>query len=153
MQDRNEYEVMFAMYPDVVSTKELRIMLGGICEKTALTMLRQNMIQHFRIGAVYQIPKVSVIDFMVSEEYIAFRKRIEYAKTKKTDDKVKKIQLKILILCETPKTRKELMYMLDMESKKNFFRLYLHPLLESGELQMTIPNQPSVSTQKYVRAN
>lgn len=153
MQDRNEYEVMFAMYPDVVSTKELRIMLGGICEKTALTMLRQNMIQHFRIGAVYQIPKVSVIDFMVSEEYIAFRKRIEYAKIKKTDDKVRKIQLKILILCETPKTRKELMYMLDMESKKNFFRLYLHPLLESGELQMTIPNQPSVSTQKYVRAN
>lgn len=153
MQDRDEYEVMFAMYPDVVSTKELRIMLGGICEKTALTMLRQNMIQHFRIGAVYQIPKVSVIDFMVSEEYIAFRKRIEYAKIKKTDDKVRKIQLKILILCETPKTRKELMYMLDMESKKNFFRLYLHPLLESGELQMTIPNQPSVSTQKYVRAN
>ena len=153
MQDRNEYEVMFAMYPDVVSTKELRIMLGGICEKTALTMLRQNMIQHFRIGAVYQIPKVSVIDFMVSEGYIAFRKRIEYAKIKKTDDKVRKIQLKILMLCETPKTRKELMYLLDMESKKNFFRLYLHPLLESEELQMTIPNQPSVSTQKYVRAN
>lgn len=153
MQDRNEYEVMFAMYPDVVSTKELRIMLGGICEKTALTMLRQNMIQHYRIGAVYQIPKVSVIDFMVSEEYIAFRKRIEYAKIKRTDDKVRRIQLKVLILCETPKTRKELMYLLDMESKKNFFRLYLHPLLESGELQMTIPNQPSVSTQRYVRAN
>lgn len=151
MQDRNYYELLFVAYPDVVTTKELRIMLGGVCEKTSLTLLQQNTIQHFKIGSVYHIPKVSVIDFMVSPEYIAFQKRIEYAKIKKTDDVVKKGQLKILILCETPKTKKELMYMLDVESKKTFSRLYLNPLLESGQLQMTIPNQPSISTQKYVR--
>lgn len=152
MQDRNYYELLFVAYPDVVTVRELRIMLGGICEKTALSLLRQNTIQHFRIGSIYHIPKVSVIDYMVSPEYIAFRRRIEYAKIKKTDDAVKKAQLKILLLCETPKTRKELMYMLDVESKKTFTRLYLKPLLESGQLQMTIPNQPSISTQKYVRA-
>lgn len=151
MQDRNYYELLFVAYPDVVTTKELRIMLGGVCEKTVLTLLQQNTIHHFKIGSVYHIPKVSVIDFMLSPEYIDFQRRIEYAKIKKTDDAVKKGQLKILILCETPKTKKELMYMLDVESKKTFSRLYLNPLLESGQLQMTIPNQPSISTQKYVR--
>ena len=109
MQDRNYYELLFVAYPDVVTVRELRIMLGGICEKTALSLLRQNTIQHFRIGSIYHIPKVSVIDYMVSPEYIAFRRRIEYAKIEKTDDAVKKAQLKILLLCETPKTRKELM--------------------------------------------
>lgn len=151
MQDRNYYELLFMAYPDVVTAKELKVMLGGVCEKTVFSMLRKNVIQHFRIGNAYHIPKVSVIDFMVSPEYLAFRRRIEYAKIKMTDDAVRKVQLKILILCETPKTKKELMYMLDVESKKTFSRLYLKPLLESGELQMTIPDQPSISTQKYVR--
>jgi len=41
--------------------------------------------------------------------------------------------------------------MLDVPSKKTFFRLYLKPLLEAGTIQMTIPNQRSVSTQHYVR--
>ena len=70
MQDRNYYELLFVAYPDVVTVRELRIMLGGICEKTALSLLRQNTIQHFRIGSIYHIPKVSVIDYMVSPEYI-----------------------------------------------------------------------------------
>lgn len=151
MQDKNYYELIFSAYPDVVTTKDLRVMLGGACEKTVLSLLRQNAIQHFRIGAVYHIPKVSVIEYMVSEEYFAFRRRIEYAKIKATDDVIKKAQLKILILCETPKTRKELMHMVDVDSIKSFKRLYLNPLLESGQLRMTFPDQPSISTQKYIR--
>lgn len=43
------------------------------------------------------------------------------------------------------------MYLLDIKSIKTFFRVYLKPLLESGELRMTHPEQPSVSTQKYIR--
>lgn len=37
-------------YPDVVKIKELRLMLDGICESTALSLLHQNKIKHFRIG-------------------------------------------------------------------------------------------------------
>lgn len=66
-------------------------------------------------------------------------------------DEIERGQQKILLLCEQPRTRKDLMYMLDVASKKTFFRLYLKPLLESGVLQMTIPDQRSVSTQRYVR--
>ena len=150
MQDKNYYELIFSAYPDVVTTKDLRVMLGGACEKTVLSLLRQNVIQHFRIGAVYHIPKVSVIEYMVSEEYLAFRRRIEYAKIKATDDLIKKAQLKMLNLCETPKTRKELMYMVDVESIKSFKRLHLNPLLESGRLRMAIPNQPSLISKRPI---
>ena len=34
MQDKNYYELIFSAYPDVVTTKELRVMLGGVCKKT-----------------------------------------------------------------------------------------------------------------------
>lgn len=50
MQERYELEVKLRDYPDVVKIKELRLMLDGICESTALSLLHQNKIKHFRIG-------------------------------------------------------------------------------------------------------
>lgn len=151
MRDRKHYELQFSSYPDVVTTNDLRVMLGGICEKTAYGLLRNNKIQHFCIRGAYRIPKVSIIDFMMSDEYIIFRRKIEQAHYNLCQDKVEKIQRKILMLCEQPQTRKDLMFIVDVSSKKTFFRLYLKPLLESGKLEMTIPNQRSISTQRYVR--
>ena len=80
------------------------------------------------------------------------KKRIEVSQRDNGSQEVIENNRKKLIMhCEVPRTRKDLMFLLDMSSKKTFFRLYLRPLLESGNLRMTSPEQPSVSTQKYVR--
>ena len=39
MQKRNFYNKLFAKYPDVVNLKQLREMLGGISEGTALKLM------------------------------------------------------------------------------------------------------------------
>jgi len=150
MSTRIEYETKLCDYPDVVTIKELMPMLGGICERTAFSLIHDNKIKHFRIGNKYLIPKACVIDFMMSEEYSTFQKNVGAAHFRMMgkDDRIRQ---KILYLCEKPQTRKDLMFLLDVKSKKTFFRLYLRPLLESGELQMTHPEQPSISTQRYIR--
>lgn len=150
MHDRKYYENKFKHYPDVVTKKELMDMLG-ICDKTAQSLLQREKIKYFHIRNRYQIPKVCVIDFLVGQDYNSYARNRAKAHHEINSDEIEKGQQKILFLCERPRTRKELMYMLDVSSKKTFFRLYLRPLLEEGTLQMTIPNQRSVSTQRYVR--
>ena len=150
MHDRKYYENKFKPYPDVVTKKQLMDMLD-ICENTAQSLLQKEKIRHFRIGNRYQIPKVCVIDFLVGGSYELYARNRSKAHHEITSDEVERGKEKILLLCDQPRSRKELMYMLDVPSKKTFFRLYLRPLLESGSLRMTIPDQRSVSTQRYVR--
>lgn len=151
MQDREYYENQFRPYPDVVTKKQLMDMLG-ICENTAQSLLQKKKIRHFHIGNRYQIPKVCVIDFLVGDDYDLYARNRAKAHHEFALSEIERGKEKILLLCDQPRTRKELMYMLDVSSKKTFFRLYLRPLLESGLLRMTIPDQRSVSTQRYVRA-
>ena len=151
MQDRKYYEEQFSQYPDVVTKTQLMSMLGGICEKTAQGLLQSNKIEHFRINGRYYIPKVCIIDFMMQDDYERFKERIEYAHCKMIRDKVERGRQKILLLCKEPQTRKNLMFMLDVKSPKTFFRVYLNPLLEAGEIQLLYPDQPSISIQRYVR--
>lgn len=151
MPERIEYETKLRDYPDVITIKELMHILGDVCERTAISQLQKNKIKYFRIRNQYRIPKVCVIDFMMSEEYAVFKKNVEAAHFSRIQDKEERGRHKILFLCEKPQTRKDLMFLLDVKSKKTFFRVYLRPLLESGELQMTHPEQPSISTQRYIR--
>ena len=83
MQERYELEVKLKNYPDIVTTIELILILDGICESTALSPLHQNKIRHFRIGNRYRISKVCVIDFMMSDEYEASKKKVGCARLKK----------------------------------------------------------------------
>ena len=151
MATRIEYETKLRDYPDVVTVKDLMIIFGGVCERTVISLLQKNKITHFCIKNKYHIPKVCVIDFMMSDRYAVFKKNVEAAHFQKIQDKEERGKQKILFLCETPQTRKNLMFLLDVKSKKTFFRLYLKPLLETGELRMTHPEQPSISTQRYIR--
>lgn len=151
MHNRKYYENQFKHYPDVIKKKELMEMLG-ICEKTAQSLLQQGKMKYFHIGNRYHIPKICVIDFLVGENYNSYAKNRAKAHCEISPEDVERGKEKILLLCDQPRTRKELMYMLDVSSKKTFFRLYLRPLIESGLLRMTIPDQRSVSTQRYVRA-
>lgn len=151
MSERSEYEMKLSSYPDVATIQDLALMLGGISTRTAYSLLKRGKIKYLTIGQRYFVPKECVIDFMMSGEYQTFQTKVESVRFLRIKDKVERKKQKILFLCEKPQTRKDLMYLLDERSKKTFFRVYLKPLLESGELQMTHPEQPSISTQQYIR--
>ncbi len=57
-QNRAYYEQFFKDYPDVVTVAQLCEMLGGISDKTAHKLIRQNVVQHYYIRNTYFIPKV-----------------------------------------------------------------------------------------------
>ena len=58
-------------------------------------------------------------------------------------------QDKILEFCKEPKTTKEIMAYLGLKDRRNFYLKYMRPLLDSGKLQMTIPDKPNTKNQKY----
>lgn len=59
------------------------------------------------------------------------------------------ISAKILAFCHTPKTKKEICNHFGYANLTYFSRKYLKPLLESGDLAMTLPDKPNSSLQKY----
>ena len=153
MKNRKNYESQLCRYPDVLSTAELKKVLGISSHATVKKLIDQGKLRCFKLHNTYRFPKTYVIDFMMSDDFIKLRRDIEVYKCRFRKDGNEKNKKKILLLCEQPRTRRELMYMIDVDSIKTFKRLYLNPLLKSGQLQMTIPNQPSISTQKYVKVN
>ena len=151
MKNRKNYESQLRQYPDVLSTAEVKKALGIAIHMTVKKLIDQGKLRCFKLRNTYRFPKTYVIDFMMSDDYIKLCRDVEVYKCRFCKDGNEKNKKKILLLCEQPRTRRELMYMVDVDSVKTFKRLYLSPLLESGQLQMTIPNQPSISTQKYVK--
>ena len=119
MSTRIEYETKLRDYPDLLTFKELRPIQGDICDRTAFELIHKNKIKHFRIGNKYLIPKAYLIDFMMSEDYSNFKKNVE-ARHFQMMSKDEKIKQKILFLCKEPQTRKDLMFLLDVKSKKTF---------------------------------
>ena len=59
-------KTMFLEYPDVVTTAQLAEMLGVGTENTARKMIQQYKLPFFRVGREYRIPKIVVIEFLVS---------------------------------------------------------------------------------------
>ena len=47
-------------------------------------------------------------------------------------------------------SREEIMTMCGLKNKNHFIKAHLKPLLESGQLRMTIPDKPNSRNQKYV---
>lgn len=76
--NREYYEILYRNYPDVVTLKQLRKMLGGIADRTALKLMQDNIIEHFYIHQQYLIPKVFVVDFVVSEYYQDYKKLLKH---------------------------------------------------------------------------
>ena len=65
LKAREAYRVMFQEYPDVVGVEELQSMLG-IGKKTAYGLLKAGDITTLQTGRKYRIPKVCVIDYVIS---------------------------------------------------------------------------------------
>jgi ATP-dependent DNA helicase RecG len=59
---------------------------------------------------------------------------------------------KLVLFCETPKTREEMKQHIGIANRDYFRTAYLKPLLESGRLLMTIPDKPNSRNQKYVKS-
>ena len=61
-----KYLTMFKKYPDVVSVEILQEMLG-ICRKNAYLLVKENKIRSARVGRSYKIPKLCVVEYLVSQ--------------------------------------------------------------------------------------
>ena len=59
---------------------------------------------------------------------------------------------KVIAFCASPKTRNEIAAHCGYKDVRSFAARYLKPLLESGQLRMTIPEKPNSRNQKYVAA-
>jgi len=79
MTVRNEeyYKRIFEPYPDVVTLEQFRTMLGGIGDSTARKLLRGNHVKHFYIRDTYMIPKVWVIEYILSDHYAEYRQKLK----------------------------------------------------------------------------
>jgi hypothetical protein len=84
VKTRSYYEKLFSDYPDVLTVKQFRAMLGGMNEKLALQIIRDNLVNHFLIGRTFYIPKIYAIDYAMSEHYFEYSKRRKIYKKGKT---------------------------------------------------------------------
>lgn len=63
---KENYQMMFTSYPDVVNIIQLKEMLGiGIT--LAYRLVKQNTIKAMKIGREYKIPKANIISYLVDE--------------------------------------------------------------------------------------
>ena len=61
------YQMMFLDYPDIVTVKQLREMLG-VSRALAYKLISDGEIQAVKIGTSLKIPKVSVINYVTEEK-------------------------------------------------------------------------------------
>lgn len=57
---------------------------------------------------------------------------------------------KILVFCLEPHSKAEIAEHCGYKNTKNFTQKYLRPLLDTGKLQMTMPDKPRSQNQKYI---
>ena len=63
LSQKDVYTMMFREYPDVVTVSQMSEMLG-ISEKSAYRLLKENCIEHFRIGRTYKILKLHIFSYL-----------------------------------------------------------------------------------------
>ena len=59
-------------------------------------------------------------------------------------------QERLVAFCNVERTRQEILDYLGLASRRYLLEKYLKPLLQSGRLQMTLPDKPQSKYQKYV---
>lgn len=70
-----------------------------------------------------------------------------------TQDKTQvSTQDQILSFCNIARSKSEILAHCGFKSTKSFTMRYLKPLLESGQLKMTIPEKPNSRNQKYIKS-
>jgi len=64
-------------------------------------------------------------------------------------DQVDELVKRMIIVISKPMSRTELMEKLDLKHTANFRENYLNPAMESGYIEMTLPDTPKSKKQKY----
>lgn len=59
----SRYRAMFRDYPDALTPQQVQEMLG-IGQRLAYTLIRGGKIPSVRMGRLYRVPKVAVIDYL-----------------------------------------------------------------------------------------
>ena len=67
MTHKQAYKAMFKNYPDVLDIVKMCELLS-IGPKKAYRLLKENRIDHLKIGRVYRIPKINVIDYLLDNK-------------------------------------------------------------------------------------
>ena len=57
------YKLVFREYPDVASVEQMCQMLN-ISTKMGYRLLKNDTIEHFKIGKTYKIPKLHIFEYM-----------------------------------------------------------------------------------------
>ena len=63
---KENYQMMFTTYPDLVNIQELKQMLG-ISVNFAYRLVRTNTIPSIKVGREYKIPKRNVIAYLTNQ--------------------------------------------------------------------------------------
>ena len=66
---KENYEMMFTSYPDLVDIIQLKEMLG-ISIPLAYRLVRNNTIQALKVGRQYKIPKRNIISYLTNQKEI-----------------------------------------------------------------------------------
>ena len=66
------------------------------------------------------------------------------------DAELSAVSEQILAFCTKTKSKKELAAFCGFKDLRNFTLKHINPLLESGQLEMTIPDKPKSRNQKYI---
>ena len=64
---KENYQMMFTTYPDLVNIQELKQMLG-IGVNLAYRLVRTNAIPSIKVGREYKIPKRNVIAYLTKND-------------------------------------------------------------------------------------
>lgn len=73
---RKYYENKFRKYPDVVDLLTFRQMMGGISDSFARLLIHEDRVKHIFVKPHYWISKKSIIDYLLSEDYINRRLKV-----------------------------------------------------------------------------
>lgn len=96
----------------------------------------------------------SVIFYRKTDEELYNLTQNNKNEEKKTYDKTyDKTEEKIFQFCTEERTAKEIAEYCGYKSVDRFKRNYLKPLVDNGEIKMTIPDKPKSKNQKYITVN
>ena len=95
-----------------------------------------------------------LIRILINECYSLVRKSSKFIPLENLADRQKSesstVSKQILAFCTTSKSKKELAAFCGFKDLRNFTLKHINPLLESGQLEMTIPDKPKSRNQKYI---
>lgn len=63
MKKNEAYQTSFTEYPDIITVTQMGEMLD-ISTKSEYRLLKENKIEHFRIGRIYKIPKLHILAYL-----------------------------------------------------------------------------------------